>query len=186
MKFSDGQDYFLFVGTLHPRKNIARLFKAFNLFKKESGSKMKLIIVGTKMFMTKDIEKAFSDSSYKEDIIFTGRLSPEVLHHVLASAFALTFVPVFEGFGIPLIEAMNAGVPIISSDQTSLPEVAGDAALYVDPFSIESIKKAMIQISENEQLRMDLIEKGNRRKELFSWNKTADKLWNLIEESFES
>jgi len=183
-KFSDGVNYFIFIGTLHPRKNIARLFNAFGLFKRETKSDFKLVIVGTKMFMTNDIEKAYSESEFKNDIVFTGRLSPEVLHHVLASAYAMTFVPVFEGFGIPLIEAMNAGVPVISSDQTSLPEVAGDAALFVDPFSLNSIKEGMIKIYNDNKLREELIRKGKVRKELFSWDKTAENLWNMITKNF--
>ena len=182
-KYSQGKEYFIFIGTLHPRKNIARLFLAFELFKKETHSDMKLVIVGTKMFMTKDIESAYSLSEFKEDIIFTGRLNPEDLHYVLASAFALTFVPLFEGFGIPLIEAMNCDVPVISSDTTSLPEVAGDAALFVNPFEVEEIKNKMIIITENEELRKSLIEKGRKRKKMFSWDKTAEKLWTLIDES---
>lgn len=180
--YTNGKNYFVFVGTLHPRKNIARLFRAFTQYKRESKSDFKLLIVGTKLFMTKDIEKAYQESEFKKDIIFTGRLAPEKLHHVLASAFAMTFVPVFEGFGIPLLEAMNVEIPIISSDQTSLPEVAGNAALYVDPYSVGSIKDAMITITKDHVLRNDLIIKGNIRKHYFSWDKTAQNLWNLIEE----
>ena len=183
-RYSNGKDYFIFIGTLHPRKNIARLFLAFEKFKKETNSDFKLMIVGTKMFLTKDIEDAFAKSKFKDDIIFTGRLSPEDLHNVLASAFAMTFVPLFEGFGIPLIEAMNCDVPLISSNTTSLPEVAGKSAIFVDPFKIDEIKNAMIKITSDNKLRNELIEKGRKRKELFSWDKTAEKLWNIIEDSF--
>ncbi len=179
-RFTEGKDYFIFIGTLHPRKNIARLFYAFEKFKKETKSDFKLVIVGTKMFMTSDIEKAYSQSEFKNDIIFTGRLKPEKLHLVLASAFAMTFVPLFEGFGIPLIEAMNCDVPVITSNTTSLPEVAGDAALFVSPFDVDEIKNAMIKISENEELRKSLIGKGRVRKNDFSWDKTAEKLWEIM------
>jgi len=182
--YSEGKDYFIFIGTMHPRKNIARLFNAFEKFKNETKSEFKLVIVGTKMFMTKDIEKAYADSNFKNDIIFTGRLSPEDLHHVLASAFAITFVPLFEGFGIPLIEAMNCDVPVISSNTTSLPEVAGSSAIFVNPFNTDEIKNAMIKITDDENLRKELIEKGRKRKEVFSWDRTAEKLWEVIVESF--
>lgn len=183
-QYSQGKNYFIFIGTLHPRKNIARLFKAFNKFKEKTNSDFKLVIVGTKMFLTEDIETAYKNSNYKDDIIFTGRLSPEVLHHVLASAYAMTFVPLFEGFGIPLIEAMNCDVPVISSNTTSLPEVAGNSALFVDPFKIEEISDAMVKITTDKDLRLSLIKKGRIRKDAFSWDKTADKLWNIIESSF--
>ena len=182
-KYSEGNEFFIFIGTLHPRKNIARLFQAFERFKAEAKSDFKLVIVGTKMFMTKDIEEAYFKSKYKGDIVFTGRLKPEDLHHVLASAFAMTFVPLFEGFGIPLIEAMNCDVPVISSNTTSLPEVADDSALFVDPFSVNEIKNAMIKIITDDNLRNTLIEKGRKRKEVFGWDKTAEKLWNVIVES---
>jgi len=183
-RYSNGKDYFIFIGTLHPRKNITRLFQAFEKFKFETSSDFKLVIVGTKMFLTKDIEDAYANSEFKNDIIFTGRLSPKDLHNVLASAYAMTFVPLFEGFGIPLIEAMNCDVPLISSDTTSLPEVAGKAALFVNPFEVDEIKDAMIKITSDNDLRNDLIEKGRSRKGLFSWDKTAEKLWNIIETAF--
>ncbi len=184
-EYAEGKPYFIFIGTLHPRKNIARLFAAFNKFKKETGSDFKLVIVGTKMFMTDDIDKVYSESEFKNDIIFTGRLNPEDLHFVLASAFAMTFVPLFEGFGIPLIEAMSCGVPVIASNTTSLPEVAGDAALFVNPFDINDIKNAMVKIVDDSFLRNNLIEKGNIRKETFSWDKTADKLWDVVIETYD-
>ncbi len=183
-RYSNGKDYFIFIGTLHPRKNIVRLFKAFELFKSETNSNFKLVIVGEKMFLTKDIEDTYTSSKYKEDIIFTGRLNSNDLHNVLASAFAMTFVPLFEGFGIPLVEAMNCSVPIISSNTTSLPEVAGKAALFVNPFKVSEIKDAMVKIVENKNLRTSLIEEGEKRKLEFSWDKTAEKLWKIIEDSF--
>ncbi len=179
-KYSEGKEYFIFIGTLHPRKNIVGLFKAFETFKQETASEMKLLIVGAKMFMTKEIEKTYADLEHKKDIVFTGRLNPEDLHYVLASAYAMTFVPFFEGFGIPLIEAMNCDVPVICSNTTSLPEVAGDAALFVNPFDVEDIKNAMLKIIEDEDLRKNLIEKGRKRKEDFSWDKTAESLWEII------
>lgn len=183
-RYSNNKDYFIFIGTLHPRKNIARLFQAFEKFKEKTNSDFKLLIIGTRMFLTKDIEDAYAKSNFKDDIIFTGRLSPEDLHKVLASAFAMTFVPLFEGFGIPIIEAMNCDVPVISSNTTSLPEVAGKAAIFINPFQIDEITDAMIKITEDNELRNNLIEKGRKRKELFSWDKTAEKLWNIIETSF--
>ncbi len=183
-KYTGGKDYFIFIGTLHPRKNITGLFKAFEKFKIESKSNIKIIIVGEKLFMTKDIERVYSQSDFKNDIIFTGRLNPEDLHSVLASAIAMTFVPFFEGFGIPILEAMNCDVPVICSNTTSLPEVAGDAALYVNPENTSDIKNAMIKITSDDNLRKTLIAKGRKQKELFSWDNTAEKLWKIIEKSF--
>jgi glycosyltransferase involved in cell wall biosynthesis len=114
-------------------------------------------------------------------VVFTGRLSPKKLRNLYGSALALTFVPYFEGFGIPIIEAMNCETVVITSNVTSMPEVAEDAALYVNPLSINSIADAMIKIYENNDLRNELIEKGKIQRQRFSWDKTAEKFWNSIE-----
>jgi glycosyltransferase involved in cell wall biosynthesis len=99
----------------------------------------------------------------------------------MGAAFALTYVPYFEGFGIPLVEAMKCGTPIICGNRTSLPEVAGDAALYCDPYSIEEIASQMKILFESEALQRDLSKKGLERSLLFSWDKSADSVWNEIE-----
>lgn len=179
--YSSGKDYFLFIGSLHPRKNICGLLRAFDAFRTSVDSDMKLLIVGESMFKTSDIEMTYEGMRYKDDVVFTGRLTTEELHHVLGASMALTFVPFFEGFGIPVIEAMNAGVPVICSNTTSLPEVGGNAVLYVDPFSLSQIKDAMIRIYQDKELRDTLVEKGFRQREKFSWDKTAELLWGSIQ-----
>ena len=98
----------------------------------------------------------------------------------MASAFALTFVPYFEGFGIPLIEAMQCQTPIICSNTTSIPEIAGDAGLLVNPFEVNDIANAMIELFKNENTRLQLIQNGIQRKENFSWDKSANLLWDSI------
>jgi glycosyltransferase involved in cell wall biosynthesis len=179
-KYSSGSDYFLFVGALHPRKNISRLFKAFDLFKKNHSNDVKLVIVGVKYYWTSEIKQTYLNMDHKKDVVFTGRLSGEELKKVMASALALTYVPYFEGFGIPILEAMNCDVPVITSDVTSMPEVAAGAALLVDPFSVESISEGMRRICSDPDLRKSLIEKGQKRKLDFSWDKTADLLWASV------
>ena len=184
-EYTSGYEFFVFVGTLHPRKNVARLLKAFDTFRSETDTIVKLLIVGEKMFMTGDIDRTFMEMQYREDVIFTGRLNPEDLRRVMASALALTFVPLFEGFGIPILEAMYCDTPVISSNTTSMPEVTGDAGIYADPYSIDSIKEAMTKVWKDEGLRNDLIEKGKIQRQQFSWNKTADNLWKCVEKVFE-
>jgi glycosyltransferase involved in cell wall biosynthesis len=180
-KFSGNKEYFLFIGSLHPRKNICGLLRAYDAFRTSIDTDTKLLIVGESMFKTSDIELTYEGMRYKDDVVFTGRLSNEELHQVLGASLALTFVPYFEGFGIPIIEAMNAGVPVICSNTTSLPEVGGHAVLYVDPFSLNQIKDAMIKIYQEKELRDGLIEKGFVQKDKFSWDKTADLLWGSIQ-----
>ena len=180
-KYSGGNDYFLFIGSLHPRKNICGLLRAFDAFRTSVDSDVKLVIIGESMFKTSDIELTYEGMRYKNEVVFTGRLSTDELHQVLGASLAMTFVPFFEGFGIPVIEAMNAGVPVICSNTTSLPEVGGNAVLYVDPFSPNQIMDAMIKIYQEKDLRDSLIGKGFIQKDKFSWDKTAELLWGSIQ-----
>ncbi|HLN72073.1 MAG TPA: glycosyltransferase family 1 protein [Prolixibacteraceae bacterium] len=180
VNYSKGKEYFLFIGSLHPRKNIVGLLKAFDAFRQSVTSDVKLMIVGGSMFKTGEIEQTYSRMQYKEEVIFTGRVSSEALQQILGAALALTFVPFFEGFGIPVIEAMSAGVPVISSNTTSLPEVGGQAVLYVDPYDVGQLKDAMVKISQDKEYRQSLIEAGFQQKEKFSWDKTARLLWESI------
>ena len=180
-KYTGGNPYFVFVGALNPRKNLVNLFKAFDGFKEQKNSTVKLLVVGEKMWWTKDIELAYKGMKFRDEVIFSGRLAFTELQRVVASALALTYVSYFEGFGIPIVEAFYAGTPVITSNVTSMPEVAGDAALLVDPFSVESITDAMIKIYADEALRKSLTEKGKIRGRNFTWQKSADRLWDAIE-----
>lgn len=184
-KYSNGSDYFLFVGSLHPRKNITRLLQAFDGFKKKESSNNKLLIVGDTYWRNSEIKKTYETMQYKKDVLFTGRLNEHELANVYGAALALTYIPYFEGFGIPVIEAMSCDVPVICSATTSMPEIAGDAAVLVDPFSVDSIVEAMLKISKDEVLRKQLIEKGRERKNVFSWDKTSQLLWNSIEKTIQ-
>lgn len=174
-----GKPYFIFIGSLNPRKNIPRLIEAFSLFRAK-GIDARLVIAGAKGWLTDAIDAAFAASKYKEDIIFTGRLADDEVMPLLKGALAMSFVPYYEGFGIPLIEAMSCSTPIITSKVTSLPEIAGAAALYVDPKEVAQIANALQQIAANEELRNRLIAVGNARWPQFSWENTADLLWQSI------
>ncbi len=182
-KYTKGNPYFLFVGALHPRKNLVNLFKAFDEFKKSSKASENLLIVGEKKWWTDDIRKAYGEMKNKEDVIFSGRLEFVELQRVVAAALALTYVSYFEGFGIPIVEAFYAETPVITSNVTSMPEIAGDAALLVDPFSVDSICGQMQKIASDSVLRESLIEKGRERRKEFTWQKSADRLWDSIEKT---
>jgi glycosyltransferase involved in cell wall biosynthesis len=118
--------------------------------------------------------------SMNSKIRFTGHLSQEELGKYVSSALALTYVPYFEGFGIPLVEAMRCGVPILSGDRTSLPEIAGDAAIYCDPFDEDQIADGMKNLFLDGDLRARLSENGLNRSKLFSWDQTAEEVWKVI------
>lgn len=179
-KLTNGLPYFYFIGSLHPRKNLANLFRAYDLYRKNSDYKAKLVITGVKKWWTKEIESVYSEMSFKDDVIFTGRLTVPEARQTMASALALTYVSYFEGFGIPIVEAFRSGTPVITSNVSSMPEISGDAALIVDPFDVSSISRALIQISSDDKLREQLIAKGFERAKKFTWNQSAGNLWNSV------
>lgn len=180
VRFSHGCPYFLFVGMLHQRKNIANLLKSFDLFKSQTPSNVKLLIVGHRKWWTREMEEAFQDMKHQEDVIFTGRLDISDLVQVTAAALAMTYVSYFEGFGVPIIEAMRSGVPVITSNISSMPEVSGNAAVLCDPFSTTSIAAAMKSIWLDEKVRSKCIAAGLQRAAEFSWDRTADLLWKSV------
>lgn len=182
--FTGGKDYFVFVGTLHPRKNIIRLLQAFDLFKQQTGAPLQLVIAGKNLYKADEIHQQHQQMQSRQDVVFTGRVADDQLNAIVGSALALTFVPTFEGFGIPIIEAMQCDVPVICANTTSMPEVAGDAALLVDPFNVESIKEGMVRIYKDAALRDRLIQEGRLRKDVFTWERSADLLWQGIQKSF--
>ena len=182
-KFTKGCDYFLFVGSISRRKNILRLIKAFHLFKKDNSSNMKLVLAGAIFWGDDEISALMKELQIENEIVFTGRVPNEELKNITASAFAMTYLPYFEGFGIPLVEAMQCGIPIIAANTSCLPEIAGEAALYADPFDEIEIKNAMLTLFNDDSLRKELIKQGAKRKDNFSWDKTADLLWQSIEKT---
>jgi glycosyltransferase involved in cell wall biosynthesis len=178
--YSNGKPYFLFVGALHPRKNLSRLVPAFEQFKKQNpNDEHQLLIVGEALF-SNSFDAITISEELKHNIHFTGHLSLEELSLVMASASVFTFVPYFEGFGIPMVEAMQSGTPVLAGNLTSLPEVGGDAVLYCDPMNIEDIAAKLSLIANNEQLKAELTKKGLERSLLFSWDKSAEKVWELL------
>jgi glycosyltransferase involved in cell wall biosynthesis len=180
-KHTDGCPFFLFIGLIHRRKNVDNLIKAFDEFKQSVTSNLKLLIVGSKKYWNEEIQAAYDNSQFKDDIIFTGRMKTEDLNKVVASATALVYVSHFEGFGIPILEAMYCDVPVITSRVSSMPEVGGEAAIYVEPTSVDSIKDAMLRVFCDTNLRELLIERARIQRSRFTWDKTADLLWQSIE-----
>ena len=182
-KYTNCNDFFIYVGSLHPRKNIERLFIAFDEFRKVSNRVVKLVIVGKKMWWTNELESTYMSLRFKDDIVFTGRIEESELNKLIASSIALTYVSYFEGFGIPILEGFKCETAVITSNITSMPEVAANAAYLIDPYSIDSIKNGLIELSQNSLLRQSLINKGKIRVLDFSWNKTAELLWQSIEKA---
>ncbi|MEI6852473.1 MAG: glycosyltransferase family 1 protein [Bacteroidota bacterium] len=184
-KFTHGSEYFIFIGALLPRKNLKNLFLAFDIFKKQYHSSHKLVIVGARKWWTSELEATFNNLHHKNDIVFTGRLGEDELNSVLASASALTYVSYFEGFGIPILEAFRCGVPVITSNVTSMPEVAGNAALLTDPLDPASIAEAMNKIASDPSLCELLRQNAEIILKDYSWEKSAQLLWDCIEKTME-
>lgn len=181
-KFSSGQPYFLFVGALQPRKNLVNLLRAFDKFKIQTGANTQLLIVGRKAWKAGPIFDVYDQMHHQDDVHLTGRVTDPELVNLYAAALATVYVPYFEGFGIPIIEAQACGSPVITSNCSSLPEVAGDAALLVDPFAVDSIVEALIKLHDNLGLRQELVVKGFHNMERFSWDQSAEALWEILED----
>ncbi len=168
--------YFIVLSSPDRRKNISRIIEAFFLAKKGLPENIKLVVIGNlpkrdRMFESIDFD------AISESVLVTGPL--DSITDVFSCAEALIFASLYEGFGIPILEAFACGVPVITSNCSSMPEVGSDAALYVDPYSIESIAEATVKIGSDIQLREDLIERGFKRNENFSWERTAEKTFNV-------
>ena len=166
--------FMLFVGTIEPRKNIERLLRAILLAKSKSSSALPhLLLVGRKGFRSNVILDSISALGLDADVTYLGELPDAEVHALYRAAEFVVYPSLYEGFGFPLLEAMYSDTPVLSSNISSIPEVAGDAAYLVDPESTESIAAGMLALSSNEDLRRELIAKGQKRRECFSWGRAA-------------
>jgi len=179
-QYSQGKPYFLYVGAIHPRKNVHRMIRAFDIFKNKTGAPHQLLLAGRWAWQTGAVRSAYENAEYREAIHFLGYLEDDQLPEVLGGAFALTYVSLWEGFGLPVLEALYADVPVIYADATSLPEVAGPAGIGVDPMSETDIATGMLKLVENEELSADLIAKGRHQRGKFSWEQTAENVYAVL------
>lgn len=185
-RYTAGEEYFLFTGAIHPRKNIINLLKAFVKFKRRQRSRIKLMIVGRMAWKVEEIEKVKRLMPFKDDVIWAGYMHVDALAEVTAAAYAMVYPSLFEGFGIPILEAMTCHVPVIVSDSSSMPEVAGEAGLLVNPRSPDDIAEKMMMVYKDEQLRNRLIEAAKIQKAKFSWERSAEALWESMMKAVEN
>lgn len=170
---SGDRRFILAVGTVQPRKNIARLVTAFGAVRADGGADVRLLIAGQSDWQSRTIKETIRRSRFAHDIVFTGYLPDRTLAALYRTCDAFAFPSLHEGFGLPVLEAMACGAPVITSNLSSLPEVAGDAALLVDPFSTDAIAEAMRAVLNDRDLGGELRARGTRRAAEYSWNKTA-------------
>ncbi|MFA4880041.1 MAG: glycosyltransferase family 1 protein [Candidatus Doudnabacteria bacterium] len=175
LEIKDGENdqlFILTIGRLEARKNIVNLIRAFELIKRE-GWTGKLVLVGQQGYGYTEIKRAIQDSAYQEDIIEKGFVSEEEKWQILQSATAFVFPSFYEGFGMPLLEAFAADVPVAVSNTSSLPEIGGDACVYFNPDNVDDITRKIREVLENKNLRQNLIQKGQMRLANFGWQKCA-------------
>lgn len=177
-RFSDSTPYFVYVGSIHPRKNVGKLIQAFDAFKSKTNAPHKLVIGGRFLFKNSTELPEFDTVIHQKDIIFTGYLPDEDLAQLVGGAEALAYPSLFEGFGIPILEAMMCDVPCITSNISSMPEVGGDAAILVNPESVESIAEALLRVyTEGGGI---FVKKGSIQRQKFSWEHAANIVYDEL------
>ena len=176
--------FILTVGNLQPRKNLIRLVKAFLLLRESEScdSKVQLAIVGQAFWRESEIYRAVEEEGLKGEVIFTGYVPDEDLPLLYNAAELFVFPSLYEGFGLPPLEAMACGTPVVCSNAASLPEVVGDAALMIDPYDVKAIAQAIFDVLSKPSLRGKLKAKGLRRAASFSWRETAKRTLQVYEE----
>ena len=180
--------YFLYVGTLQPRKNLARVIDAFARLTGDPTlaptlSDVQLVLAGKRGWLYDDLFAQVTRLGLASRVVFPGYVEEADLPALLSGALALVFPSLYEGFGIPVLEAGACGVPVITSNTSSLPEVAGDAALLVDPHDVDAIADAMFRIATDAKLRAELDRRGQENVKRFSWEKCAQETLAVLEEA---
>jgi glycosyltransferase involved in cell wall biosynthesis len=178
-KVKNKEPFILFVGTIQPRKNLITLIEAFDKFS-QTNKDFKLVIVGKKGWLYEDIFEKVKTMKLEYKIIFTGHVTDEELIWYYKNAFCLTLPSIYEGFGIPVLEAMSYGCPVIASFSSSLPEIGGEASLYFDPKNSDDLLEKLESLQNNNELRKELISKGQQRIKDFSWEKCGRETLDVI------
>ena len=179
-RYTGGKEYFIYTGAIHPRKNLMNLLKAFSVFKKRQQTGMKLVLAGRLAWKYESFTKSLETYKYRNDVVLTGYIEEQELAKLTGAAYAMVYPSLFEGFGVPVLEAMRCGVPVITSSGTSMQEIAGEGAVYANPENINEIAEKMMLIYKDENLKKQLVEKGKEIAAQYSWDKTAELLWNSI------
>ncbi len=176
--------YILYVGSLEPRKNVERLIEAFIQLKKRRQINGKLVISGIKGWAYQSIFDKVASSGTEKEIIFTGVTPNEFLPFLYNGASAFVYPSLYEGFGLPVLEAMSCGVPVVTSNVSSLPEVAGDAAILINPYSVDELADGIWRILSDKELRNQCIKKGIERAKLFTWERCAKNTLDAFNEVY--
>jgi glycosyltransferase involved in cell wall biosynthesis len=174
--------YLLYVGTLHPRKNLVRLIQAFASVLDVAPAGLQLVLAGQKGWLYDEILVQVRKLGLEDRVVLTGYVPDDDLPALLSGALAFVYPSLYEGFGFPVLEAMACDTPVVCSDVSSLPEVAGDAALLVDPLDVEGMAEALARVIADEGLRRDLAARGARQMQRFSWQRCAEDTLHVLED----
>ena len=172
----------LYVGTIQPRKNLLRLIEGFERLVHQQSIRWDLVLVGRWGWLSDEYETIVAAKGLTNRIHFPGYLTAAAVATLMQRALFFVFPSLFEGFGLPVLEAQTTGVPVMCANNSALPEIAGDAALLVDPFDVDAMAAAMLRLSRDEDLRQELINKGYENVKRFSWEKAATETLALLEE----
>ena len=175
------EEYLLTIGATYPHKNLERLIESYAMLPSHLKDRYKLVIVGSMNTYVRHLQTFARERGVAEHLLFAGYVRAEELPILYSGALAMIYPSLYEGFGLPPIEAMACGCPVILSHSTSLPEVGGDAAYYVDPYDTDSITRAMEEVSTRPRLRECLIERGYERSSRFSWDVSAGQLLSALD-----
>jgi glycosyltransferase involved in cell wall biosynthesis len=179
-EYTGGKNFFLYAGAIDQRKNLVNLLKAFSVFKKRQKSDWKLVLAGAIAPNYKQFAEGLKTYKYREDVVLTGPVSNDAANRLNGAAYAFIFPPLWEGAGVQVMEAMNCNVPVICSGSASLPEIAGDAALYVNTSDHRDIAEKMMLLYKDETMRNNMIEKGRARMKEYTWDEAAKLSWQAI------
>ena len=180
--FGINKKFILFVGTLQPRKNIVSLIKSFAILPKDLQDSHQLVIVGKKGWLYEEILNAPKKFGVEENVLFLESVSDHNLPNLYKKAEVFVLPSLYEGFGLPILEAMRYGCPVITSNVSSLPEAGGEAALYFDPNDINDIEEKIEKVLTDDKLREKMIDRGNTHYKKFTWEKAANEVLKTIEE----
>lgn len=183
-KYGITAPFILYVGTLNRRKNISVLIKAFYKLKNSINTNHKLVLVGAKAAKYSDVFGLIDALNLRKDIMIIQYIPKEDLVEFYNLADICVYPSIYEGFGLPPLEAMASGCPVITSNTSSLPEVVGDAGITFNPYNVDELTKMMCEVLMDRNLRNQLSQKGLERAKLFSWIKTAEETWKVYEEAY--
>jgi glycosyltransferase involved in cell wall biosynthesis len=175
--------YALYLGTIQPRKNLARLIEAYARLVETHGVKWDLVLAGKRGWLSEELYAAAQRQGLGDRVHFPGYIPEEDAPNLLGKALFFAFPSLFEGFGLPVLEAQQKGVPVMCAHNSALPEVAGDAAILVDPTDMDAIADAMLRLSQDEALRQQLIARGYENVKRFSWQKAARETLDVLEKA---